>query len=202
MDEPVSKRRRLSSSDSEGLDAEPTSLSKTISPPRKRRAKERILIPSPFRLTAVRDLPRELNAGSVSLADLLGDPLIAECWEFNYLHDVGFLMKHFDEDTRSLVKVHIIHGFWKKEDPNRIFLEVSVCPHGVSLLVDYIPCLCTWCYYHPVPAFLRRISLGMPYLYSPTGSSLSRQKSWIVRRAGGFLSDVKFEAQRARLRSV
>ncbi|ROT40548.1 phospholipase D/nuclease [Sodiomyces alkalinus F11] len=32
-------------------------------------------------------------------------------------------MSHFDEDTRHLVKVHVVHGFWKREDSNRIYLE-------------------------------------------------------------------------------
>lgn len=64
------------------------------------------------------------------MADILGDPLISECWEFNYLHDVDFLMSHFDEDTRHLVKVHIVHGFWKREDSNRLYLEVSCDGEG------------------------------------------------------------------------
>jgi tyrosyl-DNA phosphodiesterase-1 len=61
---------------------------------------------------------------AVSLKDILGDPLIAECWEFNYLHNLDFLMDAFDEDVRNLVKVHVIHGFWKNEDPSRLHLKV------------------------------------------------------------------------------
>jgi hypothetical protein len=64
--------------------------------------------------------------------------LIAECWEFNYLHDIDFLISHFDEDTRHLVQVHVVHGFWKKEDKSRLMLQVSLlvlaacrrCPRG------------------------------------------------------------------------
>ncbi|KAI1081636.1 phospholipase D/nuclease [Whalleya microplaca] len=127
MAEPPSKRRRVSDADEDHTvkesDRTPMSLSHPISPPRKKRNKERKLIPSPFQLTTIRDLPEASNIDAVSLKDLLGDPLIAECWEFNYLHDVDFLMSHFDEDTRSLVKVHIVHGFWKKEDSSRILLE-------------------------------------------------------------------------------
>lgn len=80
---------------------------------------------SPFQLTWIRDLPESANKDAVTLRDLLGDPLIAECWEFNYLHDVDFLMAAFDEDVRSSVQVHLVHGFWKKEDPSRLMLEVS-----------------------------------------------------------------------------
>lgn len=80
---------------------------------------------SPFRLTWIRDLPEAANRDAITLGDILGDPMIAECWEFNFLHDIHFLMSHFDDDTRDLVKVHVVHGFWKREDPNRVALQVS-----------------------------------------------------------------------------
>ncbi|KAI0111449.1 phospholipase D/nuclease [Daldinia grandis] len=127
MTEPSAKRRRLSDTEKDDTTKRPNeipaSLSHPISPPRKRRTRERKLVESPFKLTTIKDLSEESNIGAVSLHDLLGDPLIAECWEFNYLHDVDFLMNHFDEDTRSLVKVHIVHGFWKRDDTNRLSLE-------------------------------------------------------------------------------
>lgn len=85
------------------------------------------LVESPFQLTAIRDLPPSLNVDAVTLKDILGDPLISECWEFNYLHDIDFLMTAFDEDVRSLVKVHVIHGFWKQDDPSRQQLQVGFC---------------------------------------------------------------------------
>ncbi|KAF5019211.1 hypothetical protein F66182_8785 [Fusarium sp. NRRL 66182] len=98
------------------------SLQRPISPPRKRRC-EVSTIRSPWQLTWIRDLPESDNKDAVSLQDLLGDPLISECWEFNFLHDIPFLMNAFDHDTRHLVKVHLVHGFWKREDENRIALE-------------------------------------------------------------------------------
>jgi hypothetical protein len=118
----------------------PTSLDQPVSPPRKKaRLNPRVSsseslkadtsLPghrSPFQLTEIRDLPAELNRDTIKLKDLLGDPLICECWEFNYLHDIDFLMSHFDEDIRHLVKVHVVHGFWKKEDPHRHALQVCV----------------------------------------------------------------------------
>lgn len=101
----------------------PASLSRAISPPRKKQREARV-VGSPWQLTWIRDLPESLNKDAVTLKDLLGDPLICECWEFNYLHDIPFLMDAFDPDTRHLVKVHIVHGFWKQEDPNRQMLMV------------------------------------------------------------------------------
>src|ERR1700761_4297707 len=43
------------------------------------------ILPSPFQLTRIHSLPPETNADTVALEDLIGDPLISECWEFNYL---------------------------------------------------------------------------------------------------------------------
>ncbi|KAI1102373.1 phospholipase D/nuclease [Jackrogersella minutella] len=144
MTEPPSKRRRLSVTDEDDTSEKPgelpTSLSHPISPPRKKLAHKRELIPSPIRLTTIWDLPEELNIGAVSLHDLLGDPLIAECWDFNYLHDVDFLMNHFDEDTRSLVKVHVVHGFWKRDDLQRLSLEQQSAQYdNVTLHTAYMP---------------------------------------------------------------
>ena len=50
------------------------------------------LIPSPIHLTKVEGLSSALNIDTFSLQDLVGDPLIKECWVFNYLFDVEFLM--------------------------------------------------------------------------------------------------------------
>jgi hypothetical protein len=74
------------------------------------------MLPSPFKLTNIKDLPDASNVDTITLKDLLGDPLISECWEFNYLHDLDFLMNSFDPDVRTLVKVHVIHGFWRDVD--------------------------------------------------------------------------------------
>jgi len=84
-----------------------------------------MIIKSPFQLTWIRDLPESSNVDAVSLKDILEDPLIKECWNFNYLHDLEFLMDAFDEDVRNLVKVHVVHGFWKREDESRLRLKAG-----------------------------------------------------------------------------
>jgi tyrosyl-DNA phosphodiesterase-1 len=98
------------------------------------------MLKSPFRLTKIRDLPADLNKDTVTLKDILGDPLIAECWEFNYLHDIDFLMAAFDRDIRHLVKVHVVHGFWKREDQSRLALQVGMpfcsSEQSLSCLLD------------------------------------------------------------------
>ncbi|KAL4979928.1 tyrosyl-DNA phosphodiesterase I [Aspergillus desertorum] len=85
------------------------------------------LIPSPIQLTHIRDFSDSLrnNDDTVKLRDILGDPLIRECWQFNYCFDVDFLMSQFDEDVRSLVSVKVVHGSWKKESENRMRIEGS-----------------------------------------------------------------------------
>ncbi|EWG45295.1 tyrosyl-DNA phosphodiesterase 1 [Fusarium verticillioides 7600] len=102
----------------------PESLQRSITPPRKKDRKSTV-VKSPWQLTWIRDLPEDDNQDAVTLKDLLSDPLISECWEFNFLHDIPFLMDSFDPDTRHLVKVHLVHGFWKREDVNRIALETA-----------------------------------------------------------------------------
>jgi tyrosyl-DNA phosphodiesterase 1 len=50
------------------------------------------ILPSPVQLTRVEDLPAGQNVDTVTLKDILGDPMIKECWQFNYLFDLDFLM--------------------------------------------------------------------------------------------------------------
>jgi tyrosyl-DNA phosphodiesterase-1 len=85
------------------------------------------MVPSPIQLTYIRGLPASLgnNVDTVKLKDILGDPLIKECWQFNYLFDVDFLMSQFDEDVRNLVQVKVVHGSWKRESSNRVHIDVS-----------------------------------------------------------------------------
>lgn len=160
MDQPP-KRRVASGQEEEGSprpssDRSPAlrSLSHPISPPRKRArlapeaggqagfspSPNPQIIRSPVQLTRIRDLPPEANVDTITLKDILGDPLIAECWEFNFLHDVDFLMGAFDEDVRHLVKVHIVHGFWKREDPSRVMLlEQASNYKNVELHTAFMP---------------------------------------------------------------
>ncbi|KAG6004147.1 hypothetical protein E4U21_001364 [Claviceps maximensis] len=131
------KRQRL---DETAEDQLPRSLSTTTSPPRKNRRLDVAHHKSPWQLTWIRDLPEELNRDAVTLQDILGDPLINECWEFNFLHDVDFLMDAFDPDTKHLVDVHVVHGFWKREDPQRLALSLGASAYdNVKLHVAPMP---------------------------------------------------------------
>ncbi|OAL26090.1 hypothetical protein AYO20_10224 [Fonsecaea nubica] len=98
------------------------------------------LVPSPFRLTTIRDLPPTKNADTVSLHDILGNPLIKEAWIFNYCFDVDWLMTHFDPDIRPSVKVKIIHGSWKNDSPNKILID-DACRRwtNVEAATAYLP---------------------------------------------------------------
>lgn len=93
------------------------------------------IIPSPIQLNHISDFSDSLrnNDDTVKLRDILGDPLIRECWQFNYCFDVDFLMDQFDEDVRNLVRVKVVHGSWKKESENRVRIEVSVTLFSSSM---------------------------------------------------------------------
>lgn len=96
--------------------------------------------PSPIQLTSVKDLPDNLNIDTVGLTDILGNVLIKECWIFNFLFDVDFVMKQFDEDTRDLVVVKIVHGSWKNEDSNKMRIDEAVKRYtNVQAITAYMP---------------------------------------------------------------
>lgn len=98
------------------------------------------LIPSPVHLISVEDLPNTVNIDTISLKDILGNPLIQECWVFNYLIDVDFVMSQFDEDIKDLVQVKIVHGSWKKEDSNKIRIDEAAGRYpNVQAITAYMP---------------------------------------------------------------
>lgn len=130
---PPSKKRRLpdppAPNDKGKSKAVPDEAPKAPSKPR-----------SPFQLTRIRDLPPDLNHDTVTLPDLIGDPLLSECWEFNYLHSIAFLLSALDPAVRPLVNLHIIHGFWKRADPRRAALASDAAPHpNITLHTAYLP---------------------------------------------------------------
>lgn len=120
-----SSRKRQRSVDEGNEFGALASLSRPISPPRKRL--RQVVQKSPWQLTRIRDAPEELNKDTVTLEDILGDPSVTECWQFNFLHDIPFVMNAFDQRVRDSVQLHVVHGFWKRNDLNRIVLSVCGC---------------------------------------------------------------------------
>jgi tyrosyl-DNA phosphodiesterase-1 len=49
-------------------------------------------LPSQIQLTRIEDLAPHQNVDAVGLKDILGDPMIKECWNFNFLFDLDFVM--------------------------------------------------------------------------------------------------------------
>jgi tyrosyl-DNA phosphodiesterase 1 len=49
-------------------------------------------ITSPVSLTRIKDLSPAQNVDTIGLGEILGDPMIKECWNFNYLFDLDFVM--------------------------------------------------------------------------------------------------------------
>ena len=50
------------------------------------------VVPSPIQLNFIEELPAISNVNTISLGSILGDPMIKECWLFNYLFDMDFIM--------------------------------------------------------------------------------------------------------------
>ncbi|OMP88829.1 putative tyrosyl-DNA phosphodiesterase [Diplodia seriata] len=84
---------------------------------------EATFVSSPVQLTRICDLPPTANVDALALKDILGDPLIVEMWQFNYMFDVDFLMSALYEDVRGSMRVKVVHGNWRREDAQRQNLE-------------------------------------------------------------------------------
>ena len=50
------------------------------------------VVPSPVQLNFIEELRAISNVDTISLGSILGDPMIKECWLFNYLFDMDFVM--------------------------------------------------------------------------------------------------------------
>ncbi|KAB8349732.1 hypothetical protein FH972_023747 [Carpinus fangiana] len=89
-------------------------------------------VPSPVSLTTIPALSSASNVDTVSLSDILGDLHIIECWNFNFLHDVDFVI---------VVDVKIVHGSWdNEEDGNRRRIdEAAACWPNVQVVRVHIP---------------------------------------------------------------
>ncbi|KAL1631716.1 hypothetical protein SLS56_004390 [Neofusicoccum ribis] len=106
----------------------------------ERQSRKTTFVPSPIQLTRIRDLPGTANVDAVSLRDILCDPLIVECWQFNYLFDVDFLMGALDEDVRGSVRVKVVHGSWRREDAQKIRMDQWVQRYpDLEVIQAYMP---------------------------------------------------------------
>jgi tyrosyl-DNA phosphodiesterase-1 len=111
LTEPAAKRIRLDRNDDENDETDSAS-SRPITPPPLRRGvvpvasedvttcstattakdQELVIVTSPFQLTKIRDTQDHNNVDTITLGDILGDPLIKEMWQFNFLIDIDFTM--------------------------------------------------------------------------------------------------------------
>jgi len=106
-------------------------------------------VPSPFKLTRIRDTQDHNNVDTITLGDILGDPLIKEMWQFNFLIDIDFTMyvyisksiqrfslqderRALDPHVRDQVRVNVVHGFWKNDGGRQALL--------VNGLSNYFTC--------------------------------------------------------------
>ncbi|KAF2260754.1 phospholipase D/nuclease [Lojkania enalia] len=102
-------------------------------------------LPSPIQLTRIKNLSPTANVDTVGLGDILGDPMIRECWNFNFLFDLDFVLGKFDQDVRKLIKLRIVHGFWRRDDERRKNLQEAVDRYteegysNIGLISAYMP---------------------------------------------------------------
>ena len=97
-------------------------------------------ISSPVQLIRIPGLKESENLDTLGIRDILGDPLIRECWAFNFCFDVDWLMTNFDEDVRNQVKVTLVHGSWRRESPTKIAIDDAVKRYSnVKAVTAYLP---------------------------------------------------------------
>lgn len=74
-------------------DHQPTASLRILELDRKKTAETAVqYAASPFQLTRIRDLAAPQNVDTVQLKDILGNPMVKECWNFNFLFDLHFVM--------------------------------------------------------------------------------------------------------------
>jgi tyrosyl-DNA phosphodiesterase-1 len=96
---PPSRRRDLGALSSDvvltrDFDDIPQELSTSDVQPKKPQERDggTNYVPSPVQLTHIEDMAPHQNVDAVKLKDILGDPMIKECWNFNFLFDIDFVM--------------------------------------------------------------------------------------------------------------
>ncbi|ERF69581.1 hypothetical protein EPUS_01911 [Endocarpon pusillum Z07020] len=98
------------------------------------------IIQSPFKLTHIRDLPANANIDTISVRDILGDVMLKEVWLFDFLYDVDWVMQQFDPDIQHIVSVVLVHGSWRREDPNKIHIDEACKRYSnVKAVTAYMP---------------------------------------------------------------
>jgi tyrosyl-DNA phosphodiesterase-1 len=66
-------------------------------------------VASPVHLTRIQGLAAHQNVDAVGLGDLLGDPLIRECWNFNFLFDLDFVMYVTKDIWADVYELWLMH---------------------------------------------------------------------------------------------
>lgn len=84
--------RRKHKADLTNIEYSETAVANTQTANNEPNVSELRFISSPIQLSHVERLAPVNNIDTVSLRDIVGDPLIKECWVFNYLFDLDFLM--------------------------------------------------------------------------------------------------------------
>ena len=98
------------------------------------------IIRSPIRLYAIKDLPASENVDTVTLREILApQSTLDELWSINFMTDVPFLRQIIGTEDEARIKIRIIHGYWREEDPSRKLMESGIWGDNVKLIAAYLP---------------------------------------------------------------
>jgi tyrosyl-DNA phosphodiesterase 1 len=105
------------------------------------------IIRSPIRLYSVKDLPESENIDTITFAEILSpQSTLDEIWSFNFMTHLPWFRQFLGPENESRVKVHIVHGYWRREDESRKQMQEDVWGENVKLVSAYVPD--TWGTHH------------------------------------------------------
>jgi tyrosyl-DNA phosphodiesterase 1 len=53
--------------------------------------------------------------------------------------DMPFLRQTIGREDETRIKIRIIHGYWREDDPSRKLMEAGVWGNNVKLIAAYLP---------------------------------------------------------------
>ncbi|KAG5361408.1 Tyrosyl-DNA phosphodiesterase 1 [Yarrowia sp. E02] len=86
-------------------------------------------------LTAITALDDPENAGSVHLKDLIGSPNLDAMWQFNFMIDLGFVLKQIHKDALSRVKCRFVMGDYSGEVIEQFTEQIKTLPIASNIEV-------------------------------------------------------------------
>lgn len=98
------------------------------------------IIRSPIRLYTIKNLDASENVDTITLQEILyPQSTLDELWSINFMTDMPFLRQTIGREDETRIKIRIIHGYWREDDPSRKLMEAGVWGNNVKLIAAYLP---------------------------------------------------------------